>query len=110
MLRAVCVMILALSAAACGGGSDANERAPANKILARSTTDEMLPLETVQSQAPLAKPAGTAPGRKDGDGAEAEGDAAEPADQIAPAAPLIDSPPPPTDTIGAAISGQSAPE
>lgn len=107
MLRPVCVMILALSAAACG--SDANERAPANKILARSTTDEMLPLETVQSQAPLARPEGSGPAHKAGgkDAKEGGEPASEAADTIAP---RIESPPPPTDTIGAAISGQSAPE
>lgn len=106
MLRPLCVMILALSAVACGGGSDANERAPANKILARSTTDEMLPLETVQSQAPLAKPEAAASGKK-GKGGNDDADAA-PKDEITPA-PVIESPPP-TDAIGAAISGQAPPE
>ena len=109
MLRLVCVMILALSVAACGGGGDANERAPANKILARSTTDEMLPLETVQSQAPLAKSDGE-PRDKQGreeSGAQGDAPAGDDADTIAP---RIEIPPPPTDTIGAAISGQSVPE
>ena len=80
--------------AACGEEAPSDDsRAATGEVLEGTISDEMLPLDRVQSEAPLADPTGTARGSQSNAGA----DDAEPADEAeigaedAPAAESVET-------------------
>lgn len=104
--RALALLPLALLAA-CGGGDDADGGSASGKVLEGTISDDMLPLDTVRAQAPLAGPAADGKGRKTAAGAEGEPDEeGEDAETDVPAeTPSGDATPAPADPIGDAVSG-----
>lgn len=108
IVRAALAMLPLALLAACGGGGDADGGSASGKVLEGTISDEMLPLDTVRAQAPLAGPAADGKGKK-GAAAGAEGEPGEEGEDAAtdaPAeAPSADAAPGPADPIGDAVSG-----
>lgn len=103
--RALALLPLALLAA-CGEADNAGTAAASGKVLEGTISDDMLPLDTVRAQAPLAGPAADGKGKK-GAAADEEGEPDGEGDETdAPAeAPSADAAPGPADPIGDAVSG-----
>ncbi len=91
---ALVLTALGLTLASCGGEKSSQGAGTAGgEILPGSTSDAMLPLDRVRSQAPLAPKAESSPGAKKSDAAE-ESDATEsdPGDAPLIAAPAAEAP------------------
>ena len=89
--RATVPLLAALLLAACGGGSDTapaedGTGGAAGEVLGGTISDEMLPLDTVRTQAPLRPPPPSE------EGASAEEGAEEAADTAPTAEPAADTP------------------
>lgn len=89
----ICRLLPALFAlgllAGCGGDASSDKRTATGEVLAGTISDDMLPLDTVKSQAPLADPgahkAAQAAATAEGDTAAAPVDGAAAATALAPA-------------------------
>ena len=90
-MRILISLGLALALAACGGSGEkrksADDRAAEGEVLGGMISDDMLPLESVESQSPTLKvaPAATTTDAEGAEGEAVEGDAADSAP--APAEP-----------------------
>ncbi|EIZ80696.1 hypothetical protein WSK_0669 [Novosphingobium sp. Rr 2-17] len=94
-LAASAALVLGLSA--CKKEAEAPKTAAGGELLPRSVGDEMLPYDTVKSQAPLASPDGALPGLggipRGEPGADASAAAGENEDVVVPETPSPDASP-----------------
>lgn len=92
-MRALAVTIACVLLAACGSGSDDDQRTASGQVLEGSISDAMLPLDTVTSEPPFAKVSGS-PGAASTEAAEPDAEVTDdaPEGEVVPAAPATTPP------------------
>jgi len=109
MTRRLLPALIALGLlAGCGGDASSDKRTATGEVLEGTISDDMLPLDTVKSQAPLADPGAARKATETAPATLAEGEAAAPAApesavtaaQPGPAAKLGPAPKPGFESVG----------